>query len=239
MIKFKNVTLKYDNQETFALKNLSLSIGDGEFVFIVGKTGAGKTSLFKLITREIKQDSGTIKVLNKDISYLPNNEIPYYRRNLGVVFQDFRLLDDRNVIKNVAFAQEIVGANRFLIKKRCIKALNLVGLRNKARKFPDELSGGERQKVAIARALINKPKLLLADEPTGNLDEISTNEVMDLLNRVNQTGTTVVVITHDIHMVSRMNKRVIRIKDGDVYSDTIGLDKELKEYMIKENEYKY
>lgn len=239
MIRFRNVSLKYNNQDSYALKNLSLSIDDGEFVFIVGKTGAGKTSIFKLITREEMQDSGTIKVMGKDISYLPKSEVPYYRRNLGVIFQDFRLLEDRSAIKNIAFAQEVVGANRFKIKKRCIKALSLVGLRNKARKYPNELSGGERQKIAIARALINKPKLILADEPTGNLDEISTNEVMELLNKINQSGSTVVVITHDIHMVSRMNKRVIRIKDGDVYSDTIGLDNELKEYMLKENEYNY
>lgn len=239
MIKFKNVSLKYDKQETYALKNLSLTIDDGEFVFIVGKTGAGKTSLFKLLTKEIEQDSGTVKVLNKDITYLPKSELPYYRRNLGIVFQDFKLLEDRNVIQNIAFAQEVVGANRFKIKKRSLKALNMVGMRQKARKHINELSGGEKQKVAIARAIINRPQIILADEPTGNLDEISSNEVMSLLSNINEKGTTVVVITHDIHMVSRMNKRVVRIKDGDVYSDTYGLDKELRDYMEKEKQFIY
>lgn len=239
MIRFKNVSLKYDKQDSYALKNLSLTIEDGEFVFIVGKTGAGKTSLFKLLTREVKQDSGTIRVMDKDITYLPYNELPYYRRNLGIVFQDFKLLDDRNVIQNIAFAQEVVGANRFKIKKRCIKALSMVGLRQKARKRTNELSGGEKQKVAIARAIVNRPRIILADEPTGNLDEISSNEVMQLLTNINDKGTTVIVITHDIHMVSRMNKRVVRIKDGDVYSDTYGLDRELREYMEREKQFKY
>lgn len=233
MIKFNKVSLKYD-KETYAVHDLSLVIDEGEFVFIVGKTGAGKSTLFKLLTRELKPSSGSIKVFKDNIEYITNRRIPYYRRKLGVVFQDFKLLEDRNVYENVAFAQEVIGVSSFKIKKRVIKILNLVGLRNKANKMPNELSGGEKQKVAIARAIINKPKILLADEPTGNLDEISTNEIMGLLNTINQNGTTVVVITHDMHLVERMNKRVIRLDEGNLIYDDLGLDDQLKDYLSKE-----
>ena len=204
-------------------------IKEGEFVFIVGKTGAGKSTLFKLLTRQISPTSGTIKVFKNNLDRIGNRDLPYYRRNLGVVFQDFKLLDDRNVYNNVSFAQEVIGENSFRIKKRVNNVLNLVGLRNKYRKMPRELSGGEQQKVAIARAIINKPKIILADEPTGNLDEISTNGIIDLLLDINRAGTTVVVITHDLHLVSRLNKRVIRIHNGVKVSDTIGLDEEFSD----------
>ena len=232
MIIFKNVSVKYGNNTV--LKDVNLRIDEGEFVFIVGKSGAGKTTLFKLLTREITQTSGVIKVFNENISYLRNREIPYYRRKLGIIFQDFKLLSDRNVFQNIAFAQEVIGASTFNIKKRVNKILNLVGIRQKANKMPNELSGGEKQKVAIARAIINKPKLVLADEPTGNLDEISTNEIMNLLETINQNGTTVVCITHDVHLVDRMDKRVIRIDDGNLIYDDYGLDDDLKQYVENE-----
>lgn len=230
MILFKNVNVKYE-KDKYAIKDFSLHINEGEFVFIVGKTGAGKSTILKLITRELKPNSGTIKVFKHNLDSIKNSKLPYYRRKLGIVFQNFRLLNDRSVFDNVAFAQEIIGVSSFKIKKRVIKVLNLVGLRNKYKKFPRELSGGEQQKVAIARAIINKPDILLADEPTGNLDEVSTNEIIDLLLHINEMGTTVVAITHDLHLVSRLNKRVIRINDGNIISDTIGLDEELTEYI--------
>lgn len=233
MIRFNKVSLKYD-KETYAIKDVTLKIDEGEFVFIVGKTGAGKSTLFKLLTRELKPTSGSIKVFKDNIEYITNRNIPYYRRKLGVVFQDFKLLEDRNVYENIAFAQEVIGVNSFKIKKHVIKILNLVGLRNKANKMPNELSGGEKQKVAIARAIINKPKILLADEPTGNLDEISTNEIISLLNTINQNGTTVVIITHDMHLVERMNKRVIRLDEGNLIYDDYGLDNQIKKYLENE-----
>ena len=233
IIKFNNVTLKYDN-DSYAISELSLKIAEGEFVFIVGKTGAGKSTLFKLLTRELKPTSGTIKVFNDNIAYLSDRLLPYYRRQLGVVFQDFKLLEDRNVFENIAFAQEVIGANTSKIKQRVNRLLNIVNLRNKANKMPYELSGGEKQKVAIARALINKPKILLADEPTGNLDEVSSNEIMNLLDIINQNGTTVVVITHDMHLVERMNKRVIKLDEGNVVYDDFGLDEQNKLYLENE-----
>ena len=233
MIRFNNVSLKYD-KDTYAIRDLSLKIDEGEFVFIVGKTGAGKSTLFKLLTRELKPSSGSIKVFKDNIEYISNRDIPYYRRKLGVVFQDFKLLEDRNVYENIAFAQEVIGVNSFKIKKHVIKILNIVGLRNKANKMPNELSGGEKQKVAIARAIINKPKILLADEPTGNLDEVSTNEIINLLNTINQNGTTVVIITHDMHLVERMNKRVVRLDEGNLIYDDYGLDNQIKKYLENE-----
>lgn len=233
MIKFNKVSLKYD-KDSYVIRDLSLKIDEGEFVFVVGKTGAGKSTLFKLLTRELKPTSGTIKVFKENIEYISDRLIPYYRRQLGVIFQDFKLLEYRNVYENVAFAQEVIGVNSFKIRKRVLKILSIVGLRNKASKMPYELSGGEKQKVAIARALINKPKVLLADEPTGNLDEVSTNDIMGLLDSINQNGTTVVVITHDMHLVSRMNKRVIRLDEGNIIYDDLGLDEQLKNYLENE-----
>lgn len=233
MIKFNKVSLKYD-KDTYAIKDVSLKINEGEFVFIVGKTGAGKSTLFKLLTRELVPTSGSIKVFNDNIEYISNKLIPYYRRQLGVIFQDFKLLEDRNVYENVAFAQEVIGVNSFKIRKHVLRILNIVGLRNKATKMPYELSGGEKQKVAIARAIINKPKIVLADEPTGNLDEISTNEIINLLDTINGNGTTVIVITHDMHLVNRMNKRVIRLDEGNIIYDDLGLDEQIKDYIKNE-----
>ncbi len=230
MISFNNVTKIYDKRNK-AVHDVSFDIKDGEFVFIVGQTGSGKTTLFKLLTKEIEPDSGNINVANLNLSDIKGRYIPKFRRMLGVIFQDFKLLDDRNVYDNVAFAQMVIGTPRKTIEKHVDNILDTVNLFQKGLKFPRELSGGEKQKVAIARALVNKPKILLADEPTGNLDEKSTNEIMDLLSIINENGTTVVVITHDLHLVSRMNKRVIRLKKGKVVSDTIGLDYELKELL--------
>ena len=230
MIRFKNVNVRYE-KEKYALRDFTLQIDEGEFVFIVGKTGAGKSTIFKLLTQEIKPSSGSIKVFKNKLELMSSKSIPYYRRNLGIVFQNFRLLPDKNVYNNIAFAQEIIGESSFRIKKRVMKVLNLIGLRNKSKKFPRELSGGEQQKVAIARAIINKPAIILADEPTGNLDEVSSNEIIDLLLHINEVGATVIVITHDLHLVSRLNKRVIRISNGEIISDTIGLDDELSEYI--------
>lgn len=233
MIRFSKVSLKYD-KDTYAVQDLSLKIEEGEFVFVVGKTGAGKSTLFKLLTRELKPTSGSIKVFKDNIEYISNRKLPYYRRKLGVIFQDFKLLEDRNVFENVAFAQEVIGVSPFKIKKHVIKILNLVGLRNKATKMPQELSGGEKQKVAIARAIINKPRILLADEPTGNLDEMSTNDIIGLLDTINKNGTTVVIITHDMHLVERMNRRVIRLDEGNLVYDDYGLDQQIKKYLDNE-----
>ena len=234
MITFKNVTVKYD--KNYALKEFSTTINDGEFVFLVGATGAGKTTIVKLLTRELIPHLGQITVFNNRLLDIKNSKVPYYRRNLGIIFQDFKLLSDRNVYENVAFAQEVIGVNKQIIKKHVMQVLNIVGIRNKSQKKISELSGGERQKVAIARAIVNKPKIIIADEPTGNLDEISTNEIIDILMNINNMGTTVLMITHDLHLVSRMNKRVIRIHQGELVSDTIGLDDKLK-LLLKNNEY--
>lgn len=226
MISFKNVTVKYGNN--YALKEFSTSIEHGEFVFLVGATGAGKTTIVKLLTKELVPNLGQIVVFNYRLNEIMKSKIPYYRRNLGIIFQDFKLLSDRNVYENVAFAQEIIGVDKNLIKKHVMQVLNIVGIRNKSQKLITELSGGERQKVAIARAIVNKPKIIIADEPTGNLDEVSTNEIIDILMNINSMGTTVLMITHDLHLVSRLNKRVIMINKGEMISDTIGLADNLK-----------
>lgn len=232
MISLKNVTVKYD--KNYALKEFSTQINDGEFVFLVGATGAGKTTIVKLLTREILPDLGQINVFNNNLLDIKNSKVPYYRRNLGIIFQDFKLLTDRNVYENVAFAQEVIGVNKQIIKKHVMQVLNIVGIRNKSQKMIYELSGGERQKVAIARAIVNKPKIIIADEPTGNLDEVSTNEIIDILLNINNMGTTVLMITHDLHLVSRLNKRVIRLNHGELISDTVGLDSNLK-LLLKNN----
>ena len=228
MISLKNVTVKYD--KNYALKEFSTQINDGEFVFLVGATGAGKTTIVKLLTREILPDLGQINVFNNNLLDIKNSKVPYYRRNLGIIFQDFKLLTDRNVYENVAFAQEVIGVNKQIIKKHVMQVLNIVGIRNKSQKMIYELSGGERQKVAI----VNKPKIIIADEPTGNLDEVSTNEIIDILLNINNMGTTVLMITHDLHLVSRLNKRVIRLNHGELISDTVGLDSNLK-LLLKNN----
>lgn len=202
-----------------ALHDVNLHIRAGEFVFIVGDSGSGKSTLIKLLTKELEPTSGKIIINKKDLSKVSHRNIPYYRRNIGCVFQDFRLLKDRNVYENVAFAQRVISAPNRLIKKNVPKLLSLVGLAAKYKSRPTELSGGEQQRVAIARALINEPKILLADEPTGNLDPHNAWEIMKLLEEINARGTTVLVVTHNMDIVNQMKKRVITIKQGTVASD--------------------
>lgn len=202
-----------------ALHDVNLHIRAGEFVFIVGDSGSGKSTLIKLLTKELEPTSGKIIINKKDLSKVSHRNIPYYRRNIGCVFQDFRLLKDRNVYENVAFAQRVISAPNRSIKKNVPKILSLVGLAAKYKSRPTELSGGEQQRVAIARALVNEPKILLADEPTGNLDPHNAWEIMKLLEEINARGTTVLVVTHNMDIVNQMKKRVITIKQGTVASD--------------------
>ncbi len=222
MISFKNVSKIYPNEEAPALENINLDIKQGEFVFFVGKSGAGKSTLIRMLLREILPSEGIIKVSGKDLSVLKNKELPYYRRKIGIVFQDFRLLENKTVYENIAFAMEAVRTNPKTVKRVIPKVLNMVGLRDKARKYPDSLSGGEQQRVAVARSIINNPKILICDEPTGNLDPATSAGIMNLLSDINNLGTTVLVATHDITMVDRMKKRVISLNNGNVVSDRVG-----------------
>ena len=218
MIRLENVTKEY-TPGIAALSNVNIEIERGEFVFVVGDSGCGKTTLFKLLTRELEPTKGRVVVNGKDLSKLRRKQIPRYRRNVGCVFQNFRLLKDRNVYENVAFAERIVSRSSRQIHRDVPKMLSLVGLAQKYRSKPNQLSGGEQQRVAIARALINQPKVLLADEPTGNLDENNAREIMKLLDEINQRGTTVVVVTHNLNIVRAMKKRVITLQLGNVISD--------------------
>lgn len=218
VIEFVNVSKAYQ-PETEALSNVSLKIDEGEFVFIVGHSGSGKSTLIKLLMKEIAPSSGKIYVNNKDLSRIRHHQIPALRRKIGAVFQSFRLLKDRNIFENVAFAQRIIEKSSKDINKNVPAVLSIVGLEDKMDKFPYELSGGEQQRVAVARALVNEPNILLADEPTGNLDPKTSWEIMKLLNDINRRGTTVVVVTHDEEIVNVMQKRVITIEHGVVVSD--------------------
>ena len=202
-----------------ALSNINLKVKQGEFVFIVGVSGAGKSTLIKLLLRELKADSGTVYVNGYNLMTIKHGRIPKFRRTLGVVFQDFRLLKDRNVYENVAFAQRIAQKSEREIRTNVPSMLSLVGLAGKYKAKPKQLAGGEQQRVAIARALVNQPKLLLADEPTGNLDLYNTQEIMSLLETINENGTTVVVVTHNEKLVNEMKKRVVTIKQGMIVSD--------------------
>ena len=219
MLQFKNVTKIYDNTNVTALDNISLEIQKGEFVFLVGHSGAGKSTLIKLITAEERPTSGEIIINDINVTNLSQKEIPYYRRTLGMVFQDFRLLENKTAIENVEFAMQIVGANRRQMRRRAPDLLGRVGLSSKAKFHPNELSGGEQQRVAIARALANSPNLIIADEPTGNLDPATSNEIMAYLEEINHNGTTVIVATHDKDIVDRMHKRVITVDDGNIVRD--------------------
>jgi cell division transport system ATP-binding protein len=203
-----------------ALNDVSLHIDEGEFVFIVGDSGSGKSTLIKLLLKELEPTEGTITINGKDIHKIRRRQIPKFRRNIGVVFQDFRLLKDRNVYDNVAFAQKVIGETNRNIRRKVPVMLSMVGLAPKYRSFPKELSGGEQQRVAIARALINEPKILLADEPTGNLDNNNAWEIMKLLEEINSRGTTVLVVTHNMEIVKVMKKRVITVKKGVIVSDS-------------------
>ena len=202
-----------------ALSNINLKVKQGEFVFIVGVSGAGKSTLIKLLLRELKADSGTVYVNGYNLMTIKHGRIPKFRRTLGVVFQDFRLLKDRNVYENVAFAQRIAQKSEREIRTNVPSMLSLVGLAGKYKAKPKQLAGGEQQRVAIARALVNQPKLLLADEPTGNLDLYNTQEIMRLLETINENGTTVVVVTHNEKLVNEMKKRVVTIRQGMIVSD--------------------
>lgn len=221
MIELQEVSVHYPKGVEDALKKLSLSVGKGEFVFIVGSSGSGKSTLIKTLLGEVEAKSGKVFVAAKDLRRLKRKEIPFYRRKIGVVFQEFRLLEDRNIFENVALSQRVVGVHPKRIRKNVMEMLRIVGLEQKAKAFPKELSGGEQQRVAIARAMVNRPELLLADEPTGNLDPKNSWEIMELLEQVNRLGTTIVVVTHNNEIVNKMKKRVISLQKGMVTSDEL------------------
>ena len=221
MIEFTDVEKTYD-QGNKALNGVTMQIEDGEFCFLVGPSGSGKSTIIKLITGELKPTSGTVHVNGYSLERIRKREIPYLRRTVGVVFQDFRLIANMTVYENVAFAMRVVGAKEKEIKERVPYVLELVGLENKANRHPGEMSGGEQQRLAIARALVNNPSTIIADEPTGNLDPARSLEIMTLLQEINNLGTTVLVVTHDMKMVERFAKRVISIDEGNIVSD--GLD---------------
>ena len=218
MLKLEDVFKTYENG-TKALKGINLTIEDGEFVFVVGPSGSGKSTIIKMLTAEVKPTSGKVSVNGYDIGSIKQREIPYLRRTVGVVFQDFRLIENKSVYENVAFVMRAVGTPQRLIKKRVTYVLDLVGVLHKARRKPCELSGGEQQRVALARALVNNPKLIIADEPTGNIDPELSYEIVDLLNEINKVGTTVLMVTHEHDLVAQFNHRVITIDNGSVVGD--------------------
>ncbi len=219
MIEFRDVHKTYDTGIE-ALKGVDIKIDDGEFVFIVGASGAGKSTFMKLITREEVATSGEVIVSNFKLSKLKRRQIPYLRRSMGIVFQDFRLINTMTVFDNVAFAMRVVGASHREIRRRVPYILGLVGLQNRAKNYPLELSGGEQQRVGLARALVNNPSLIIADEPTGNIDPELSYEIMELLTEINRRGTTILVVTHEHELVKSFQRRVITIGDGIVQSDT-------------------
>lgn len=218
MIQFKNVTKVYNNN-VFALSNINVDIEKGEFVFLVGPSGAGKSTFIKMLLNEVQPTSGNIIVNNMDVTNLKRKEIPYYRRKIGVVFQDFRLIPTLNVYENVAFAMRVVEAPIREIRKKVPVVLSLVGLANKYKAFPHELSGGEQQRVSLARAIVNNPSILIADEPTGNLDPETAMDIMETLNDINHAGTTIVMATHAKDIVDVMKKRVIAVEKGTIVRD--------------------
>ena len=219
MIEIINLTKTYEKSKK-TLRDVNITIEDGEFVFVMGRSGSGKSTLIRLLLKEVEPTEGRIIVNDMDLGRMPRRYIPKYRRKLGVVFQDFRLLKDRNVYENVAFAQRVIGASGRAIRESVPEMLRLVGLSAKYKSYPHQLSGGEQQRVAIARALINRPEVLLADEPTGNLDPQNAIEIMRLLDEINRQGTTVIVVTHSRELVSIMGKRVITIDRGMIVGDT-------------------
>ena len=221
MIEFKNVKKLYPNG-THALNGINLKIEDGEFVFVVGHSGAGKSTMMKLLLREEKLTSGRLKVGDYDLAKMSSFRVPYYRRELGVVFQDFRLFHDKTVYENVAFAMRAVGTPNKMIRRRVPAILNTVNLADKQKCFPKELSGGEQQRVALARALANNPKIILADEPTGNFDPQMSLEIMNLLVKINKLGKTVIVVTHEQSLVDYYKQRVVVLKDGLITEDRVG-----------------
>ncbi len=221
MIKFENVTMAYRKDGNPALNDVSFEIADGEFVFLVGQSGAGKSTILRLLIREESAQAGTVLIDDINIGMLPEKEVPKLRRNIGMVFQDFRLLPEKTVAENVAFALQVLNKTPEEIKQTVPAVLDLVGLLDKANRRPEQLSGGEQQRVAIARALVNRPAILMADEPTGNLDPDTSAEIMRLLDQINKAGTTVIMATHDAGIVDQMRKRVIEITGGAIIRDKL------------------
>lgn len=219
MVQMNNVTMVYDNSDVAALDNFSLTINEGEFAFLVGPSGSGKTTIIKLLTGEIMASEGEVIVNGFNMNKLKRRKMPQMRRTLGVIFQDFRLIDKMTVYDNVAFAMRVVGATNKAIKDRVPRVLELVGLEGREKRLPAELSGGEQQRVAIARALVNNPTMIIADEPTGNLDPVRSLELMLLLEKINEMGTTILVVTHEKELVNAFSKRVIAIDGGHLISD--------------------
>lgn len=222
MIEMKNVRKVYNSSNTVALNGVDLRVEEGEFVFLVGPSGSGKSTLMKLITGEIRPTAGKVIVNDYDMSKIRRHKLPKMRRTLGVIFQDFRLIDNMTVYDNVAFAMRVVGARNRDIRKRVPYVLELVGLEGREKRLPSELSGGEQQRVAIARALVNNPRMIVADEPTGNLDPVRSLELMLLFEKINEIGTTILVVTHEKELVNAFSKRVIAIDGGQIVSD--GMD---------------
>ncbi len=230
MIRLEHVSKEYlAGSGLPALNDVNMEIEDGEFVFIVGDSGSGKSTLIKLLLKELEPTSGTIVINGRKLNKIRRRQIPKFRREIGVVFQDFRLLKDRNVYNNVAFAQKVIGESTRMIRCNVPNILSKVGLAAKYRSYPRQLSGGEQQRVAIARALINRPKILLADEPTGNLDNTNAWDIMKLMEEINNDGTTIVVVTHNLEIVSRMNKRVIQMNKGVIVDDSGRPDPDVKD----------
>jgi len=222
MISISQVTKSYRGAPRPALDDVSIEIDKGEFVFLVGASGSGKSSLMRMVLREDLPSSGSIHVLGENLVGIPNRRVPRFRRNLGVVFQDFRLLPNKTAAQNVAFSLEVIGKSKGFIAEAVPEVLRLVGLEEKATSLPSELSGGEQQRVALARAIVNKPAILLCDEPTGNLDPNTSEGIMDLLNRINMTGTTILMATHDRGIVDKYRKRVIELSQGKIVRDEQG-----------------
>ncbi|MBQ9412645.1 MAG: cell division ATP-binding protein FtsE [Oscillospiraceae bacterium] len=222
MVHLKDVSMTYKASGAHAASKLSMDIGEGEFVFLVGPSGSGKTTIIKLLTGEVRADSGELEVNGFDLIRMRRRKLPALRRTLGVIFQDFRLIDNKTVYENVAFAMHVIGASRREIRTRVPYVLKLVGLDGRERRLPQQLSGGEQQRVAVARALVNAPRLIIADEPTGNLDPARSLELMLLLQKINALGTTVLVVTHEKELVNAFSKRVITLEEGSVVSDGTG-----------------
>lgn len=218
MIHMKNVTKVYENGAV-ALNNINVDIRKGEFVFLVGSSGAGKSTFIKMLFREVLPSSGILTVNGRDVIRMANKEVPYLRRSLGVIFQDYRLLPEKTVYENISFAMQVIEAPRRLIQRSVNSVLDIVGLRDKYKCFPHQLSGGEQQRVAIARAIVNNPSIVIADEPTGNLDPETSWGIMDIFQRINAAGTTIVMATHDKTIVDAMQRRVIAIEDGQIVRD--------------------
>lgn len=222
MVHLNDVSMTYKSSGARAADHLTLDIGEGEFVFLVGPSGSGKTTIIKLLTGEVRADEGALEVNGYDLRAIRRSRLPELRRTLGVIFQDFRLIDDKTVYENVAFAMHVIGASRKEIRERVPYVLKLVGLEGREKRFPQQLSGGEQQRVAVARALVNSPQLIIADEPTGNLDPARSLELMLLLQKINELGTTVLVVTHEKELVNAFSKRVITLENGSIVSDGTG-----------------